>query len=246
MVFSLMATGALFSYIETFIFLYLYIRYAVFKSHASIEIQDVLKFHILIEIVNGLALCFSLTHNCIVYNIEDPVIYVTQLLFWDAAMRNITVILRPIAVSILGLDRLLIILFPTTAEYKRKLFSFFTGISLMVICTVVFSIYNIIPNIPTEVFTTDCIVFNCLAKLGNSLLYFIMKTAFGLIDFILGIILLIVLCKRFQIKNLMKNKNKNIIVVISTILLTVTFNFLPNLAGLMFSLVSRQINIFIS
>lgn len=238
MVFSLLALGALFSYTTTVIFLFLFVKYFLLKSQTSIEIQDSLKFYIFIEVVNGFVVCFSLTHSCIVYHIRDSVIYVTPLLFWDGAVRNITVILRPIAVLILGIDRLFIILFPTMAECKRKLFPFSIGVSLMFVSGMLFSVYSIIPHIPTEIFTTDCVVFNCVGRLGNSSMYFVIKTLLGFADFTLAIILLTALKRRYKMMNITRIKNKNVILVMLTLLITVMLNFLPNIFGLLFLFVS--------
>ena len=239
--FITMAIGTLFSYVSIFFFVYLFVRYAILRSQTSMEVQDVLKFYIVIEIINGSVVCFSLTHSCIIYSIDDPVIYVTPLLYWDLALRNLTVVFRPLAIFMLGLERLLIILFPTTAEYKRKIFSFFVGIILIIIFSMVFLLYRIIPSIPTEIYTTTCISFNCIGKLGNSPMFFIVKTILGFMDFILGIILLIALSKRYKIMNITRIKNKNILLVMLTLFITIILNFLPNLLGVLFIIVNFRI-----
>ena len=244
-VFSLLVLGAISSYAATIIFVYLFIKYTLLKSQTSIEVQAALKFYIMIEILNGFVVCFSLTHNCLVYNIEDPVIYVTQLLFWDVALQNIVVIIRPLAIFILGLDKLFIVFFPTTAEYKRKMLSFFIGISLMLITIVLFLAYRILPSIPTEVFTTSCVSFNCVGRLGSSSMYFATKTVFGIMDFILGMILLILLNKRFKMMSVVRMKNKNMTHVILTLFITIVLDFLPNLTGFLFLMVNYSIFLYL-
>ena len=237
-VFFLTALGTLFSYVATIIFLYLFVRYVFLKSQASIEVQAALKFYILMEIVNGFIVSFNLTHSCLIYKIEDAAVYVTQLLFWDVALQNTIVIIRPIAILILGLDKLFIILFPAKAEYKRKTFSFFIGINLMVISSMLFLVYRILPNIPTDIFITSCVSFNCIGKLGNSTLFFTVKTVLGFMDFVLGIILLMILNKKYKMMNVVRAKHRNIVLVIVTLFITIMLNFLPNLIGLLFLIVS--------
>ena len=238
---ALMAVGSGCSGVSTIIFVYLFIRYVVLRSQTVIEVQDTLKFYMLIEILNGFVVFFSLTHICLIYNIDDPTVYVTPLLFWDAALRNVTVLLRPLALLILGLDKIFIILLPTTAQFKKEIFSFFIGISLMIISTILFSIDRIIPSIPTEIFITNCVSFSCVGKGGNLSLYSIMKTTFGSMDFVLEVILLILLRKKLKVGNFTRIKNKNILLVLLTLFLNVMLNFLPNITGLLFQIVSCYI-----
>lgn len=240
--FSFTVFGAIFSLLTAVIFTYLYIRYIVLKSQTLIEVQDVLKFYILMEIVNGLVVGFHFAHSSIVYDIDDTEVYVTPLLFWNSALLNITSILRPIAILTLGLDRIFIIIFPTTAETKRKTLSFFIGVNLMTISTVLIVVIRILPNIPVSEYVTNCITFYCLAKVGSSSVFTTLRMVFGSSNFIVGAILLIMLKKRFEVMNVVHIKNKNMMLVILTLLSTIVWNFLPNLIGFIVYSVSCRIS----
>ena len=237
-VFASMALGDLLSYLSVFIFVYLFIKYTVCKSSTSIELQDVVKFYIFIEILNALIVSVYLTYSCIVYHIEDEKIYATLLLFWSASLENIITVIRSIAILTLGLDRIFIIIFPTTVEFRRKIFSFFTGISLMIISTALLLIFRIMPYVPKESFITNCLTLNCLGKIGGSSLFILLRMIFGFVNFLQGIWLLIALQKKFKIMNFTKAKNKNMVLVVLTLCITVILNFLPNLCGFIFVTVS--------
>ena len=236
--FSFTAFGAVFSLITAVIFIYLYIRYIIIKTQTLIEVQDVLKFYILMEILNGLVVGIHFTHSCLIYSIDDGEIYVTPLLFWNSALLNITSILRPIAILTLGLDRILIILFPTTVDSKRKMFSFFIGISFMTASTVLLLMTRILPNIPTKGFIASCITFYCLAKVGSSSIFTALRMISGSSNFVVGALLLIMLKHRFKVMQFVTIKNKNMMLVILTLLSTIIWNFLPNLIGFIVYLVS--------
>ena len=236
--FCFLAFGAGFSFITAIIFIYLCIRYIILKSQASIEIQDVLKFYIFIEILNGVVVSFYLIQSCIVYRVEDTIVYATPLLFWSITLQNITSLLRPIAILTLGLDRIFIILLPIMREIRRKVLSFFIGVSLMVISIILLLVLRIIPNILTKPFITNCITFSCLGNKGNAAIFIALRTIFGLLNFMSGVILIVSIRKRSNTMNFTGVKKKGMMVVIFTLFTTILLNFLPNLVGYMCLIVS--------
>ena len=245
-VFTSMVFGMVFSLLSLILFVYLYIKYIILKSKTSVDIQNILKFYIIIEILTGFIVGFSMTHNCVVYRIENTVIYATPLLFWDAALQNTISILRQIMIITLGLDRIFIIILATTAHFKRQWYSFAIGISLMVIFSAIILIFRIIPNIPTTIFITSCVTFNCLGKLENSSLFLALRTGLGFFNFILGIILAVLLKQRFKVVSFFNMKNNNMMLVVLTLFMTIILDFLPNLFGFIFTLVSYIVNYIIS
>ena len=232
-----MAIGAGFSLIATVLFIYLYAKYVILKSQTSIEIQNVLKFYILVEILNGSVVCFNLIHSCVVYKIRDTSVYATPLLFWDAAVENITTIIRPIAILTLGLDRILIIILRTTSQRRRQIYSFSIGTSLMIAASTVIFVMRILPNILTESFITSCVTLVCLGKMGSSSIFIALKMVFGGANLVLGIILIFILKKRCKTVIFIMMKNKNIMLVIITLFLTIFLDFVPNLSGFLFFVV---------
>ena len=237
-IFVSIVLGSVLSLFSAITFIYLLIRYVIIKSSRSLELQDTIKVYIFTEILNAFVAGFYLTYSCILYYIDNAEAYTSPLLFWSVFSQNITSLLRFIAIITLGIDRIFIIIMPTIAESKRKCYSFIIGIILVIISTTLLLVLRIIQNISRGRIILVCMSLLCLANLDNAFFFIILRMIFGFTNFLQGVGLLIILKKKLKAMYILKNKNKNIVLVIFTLLINITFNFVPNLFGFIFGTVS--------
>ena len=129
------------------------------------------------------------------------------------------------------------ILLPSKVIVNQKQYAFFIGINLIISVTLLL-VLRIIPNIPTETFIAKCVAFVCLEKEGNTSLFITLRAIFGFSNFVSGVILMVVLKKVFNTMKFNRTHGKNIIYTILMLCTTTSFNFIPNLIGLMLLFVS--------
>ncbi|KAE9553763.1 hypothetical protein FO519_003031 [Halicephalobus sp. NKZ332] len=239
-IFFSMILGASFSFVSGLLFIYLFWKFVISKNKSIVEVQSALVFYKSFEIVNAVVVFVHLTHASTLYRLQDDDIYATVLFFWDGGFHNITSVLRPIAIFVLGLDRICIIAFATRPTWRRKNLSIFIGVVLMIVSTVLLFIYRIMPNVPEkELFY--CPNFSCLTQYGNPSIYITLRMVFGSANLVVGMLLLMLILKMISIPKTHGNCNPktNINLVFFILLLTFLLDFLPHIIGFIFQAITN-------
>lgn len=174
----------------------------LFVSHRDILFSSHgLSLILLLFLVTGAATVYLL-FIFICYR-KEKTEYNGYILYITGALQSLLNMWKPITVITLGVDRIYSILFPGKYHGTRKYYPIYGAILVILGTTIAVFTVRITPTWPTNSFT-KCTSYGCMTTPGSTLYYTTHRFVCAGVNFIVGIVLMILIKKK--IKSLNSNK----------------------------------------
>uniref|UniRef100_A0A7E4V0G9 G_PROTEIN_RECEP_F1_2 domain-containing protein n=1 Tax=Panagrellus redivivus TaxID=6233 RepID=A0A7E4V0G9_PANRE len=182
-----------------------------------------LQIYASLQVIVALLTIVYLLYLSVLWRFDDT-IYNPYWLYFTGGLQNSFLIVSSLAVCSLGIDRCLLVKFPTK---NLTIIPLMTFIMMALILSGIHVTMRLIPVYPKNAIDKkDCDNFGCLGTNALNGVYAILRSCTGGANFLVGIVLT-VLFKRIKLVNTyIANSSKTALL---TIVITMVFDLLPNL-----------------